>query len=162
MVKEELDELDEIEDDQEENEKSEEVEDNEESTKKENLPKKHVSQVSDDFKGIIKSYLDAYAIEDKVFGERYVNPDKNIEECCNYIVNTVKKTGKSGFSDEEVFKFARDYYVEEVSEDDLKPTSCKVVSNHHTDEVENKASKKSVAKKEKPKPSCEQLSLFDF
>lgn len=155
MVKEELDELDEMEDDQEENEDSKEVKDNEESTKK-------VSQVSDDFKGIIKSYLDAYAIEDKVFGERYANPDKNIEDCCNYIINTVKKTGKNGFSDEEVFKFARDYYVEEVSKDDLKPTSCKVVSNHHTDEVENKASKKSVAKKEKPKPSCEQLSLFDF
>lgn len=162
MKKEELEELNEMEDDQVENEESEEVEDNEESTEQENLPKKHVSQVSDDFKGIIKSYLDAYAIKDKVFGERYSNPNKNIEECCNYIVNIVKKTGKSGFSDEEVFKFARDYYVEEVDEKDLEPITCTVVSNHHTDEVGNKASKKAVAKKEKPKPSCEQLSLFDF
>lgn len=140
-------------------EELEEIEEEvEESTKKESKPK---TLVSDDFKNIIKSYLDSYSLQDKVFASRYSNPKKNVEECCNYIVNKVMATGRNGFTDDEVFKMARDYYVDEVDKKDLTPRSIKIVTNHHVDKVETQPSKKAPAKKEKAK-SCEQLSLFDL
>lgn len=147
-----VEELEEIEED------FEEVE-NEESTKKESKPK---TLVSDDFKNIIKSYLDSYSLQDKVFASRYSNSKKNIEECCNYIVNKVMATGRNGFTDDEVFKMARDYYVDEVDKKDLASRNVRIITNHHVDKVENQPSKKASAKKEKANPTCEQLSLFDF
>lgn len=110
----------------EELELEEEMEEEQPNEKKEN-PKKNVST---HFSNVIKNYLDKYALEDPTFKERYENPDKNINECCNYIINTVRESGCNGFADEEIYKIARDYYVDEIDKAKLKSSSCKVVVNH--------------------------------
>ncbi len=82
-----------------------------------------------DFERTIQSYLEKRASEDALFAERYANPKKNISDCCTYILNTVKSSGRNGFTDAEVFGMAVHYY----DEDDIKvgnPISCQVVVNH--------------------------------
>lgn len=118
-----------------EEEFDEEVEANEESTET-NTKANKKPNVSKSFIDTIQAYLNGYAVEDKVFAERYSNPDKNIEECCSYILNQVRKSGCMGFADAEIFKMARDYYVDEIDEKDLKAQSCTVVVNHQVELTE--------------------------
>lgn len=81
------------------------------------------------FEESIKSYLDArVAAGDNVLAERLSNPKKSIEECCRYICEEVRKTGRQGFADEEIYGMAIHYY----DEDDIKlgeKVDCKVVIN---------------------------------
>ncbi len=44
------------------------------------------------FKKVIKGYLDNRAANDDLFAARYNNKDKSIDECCDYIIEQVKKT----------------------------------------------------------------------
>lgn len=129
MSKEELEEIEE--------EDFEEVEEST-SSKKESKPKTNCSPV---FANTIKSYLEEYSKQDSVFAERYANPDKCIEECCNYILNTVHKTGCNGFADEEIYKMARDYYVDDIDKKDLKTVSGTVVVNHQVELTEEEKEK---------------------
>lgn len=62
------------------------------------------------FKKVIKGYLDNRAANDDLFAARYNNKDKSIDECCDYIIEQVKKTGCNGFVDEEIFGMAIHYY----------------------------------------------------
>lgn len=139
------------------------------------------------FKKVIKGYLDNRSANDDLFAARYKNSDKSIDECCNYIIEQVKKTGCNGFADEEIFGMAIHYY----DEDDTKPqcinSLCSVVVNlsDHTKEQlvqkakeefqdmylaklkENeKAKKESARRKAQEKKQKEekvgQLSLFDI
>ena len=131
-----------------EDEEMEEMEEESETTssKKESKPKTNCSPV---FVQTIKDYLDSYAQQDSVFAERYANPDKNIEECCNYIIHTVQKSGCHGFADEEVYKMARDYYVDDVDKKDLTPVGGNVVVNHQvelTEEEKAKAREEAIKK----------------
>lgn len=99
------------------------------------------------FADTIKAYLDGYAATDPIFNERYQNKDKSINECCDYIINQVKKTGRQGFADEEIFAFARGYYTDDVSADDTKSTHATVVVNHTvelTEEEKQKAHDKAL------------------
>lgn len=104
------------------------------------------------FETTIKDYLDNIAAQDKHFAERYSDEEKNIEDCCDYIIAEVKKTKRQGFSDDEIYQMARHYYLEEVG--DIERTSATVVVNRT---IEN-------LKKEKVKKVKEdgQLSLFDL
>ena len=101
-------------------------------------------KASTPFERTIQSYLDNYASQDEAFKERYNNPDKNIVECCNYIMNQVKKSGCNGFADEEIYKMARDYYVDEISKDDTKAISGTVVVNHTVELTEEEKVKARV------------------
>ncbi len=67
-------------------------------------------KASKDFERTIQSYLEKRASEDALFAERYANPKKNISDCCTYILNTVKSSGRNGFTDAEVFGMAVHYY----------------------------------------------------
>ena len=96
------------------------------------------------FEKTIKEYLDDYSSKDNVFNERYKNPDKNIVDCCNYICNKVKESGRRGFNDDEVYKMARDYYVDEISKDDTKAISGTVVVNHTVELTEEEKVKARV------------------
>ena len=87
-------------------------------------------KASTPFQKTIQEYLDNYSNTDEAFKERYSNPEKNIVDCCNYIMNQVRKSGCNGFADEEIYKMARDYYVDEISKDDTKAISGTVVVNH--------------------------------
>lgn len=100
-------------------------------------------KVSDPFKTVIEQHLSRRAENDPLFAVSYAKPNKNVADCVSYILNTVKKSGISGFTDDEVFGMAAHYY----DEDDIQPgepMSCKVVVNHTVQltEEEIKAAKK--------------------
>ncbi len=128
----------------------EEVEDTEEVSDDKNPKKeskkgskktsKSSSVVSQKFCETIKDYLDNFAKENQFFAEKYSNPKKNINECCNFIVSEVRKMVRKmnvqGLADDEVYYLARHYYEEE----DLKVDSVsglKVVVNHQIELTED-------------------------
>ena len=137
------------------------------------------------FQRVIKEFLDKRAAEDKLFAKDYQNPEKSIEKCCDFIISEVKKSGRQGFADEEIFGMDVHYY----NEDNLKYSKhqCTVVvnlSDQTKESLEKKAEeefkqakiaelrKKELAEKEQRKKKFEaqkkkdeavgQLSLFDF
>lgn len=65
------------------------------------------------FQEEIKRYLDNRAQEDEQFAVSYSKETKSIEECCNYIIQEVRKTGRIGFADEEIYSLAVHYYDED-------------------------------------------------
>lgn len=83
----------------------------------------------DHFKNIIKTHLDDRAKEDVLFAKSYQKENKNIDECCNYITNEVKKTKRQGFADEEIFNLAVHYYDEDDIKDVKKAPGYKIVVN---------------------------------
>jgi hypothetical protein len=111
-------------------------------------------KASTPFERTIQNYLENYASQDEAFKERYNNPDKNIVECCNYIMNQVKKSGCNGFADEEIYKMARDYYVDEISKDDVKAISGTVVVNHTVELTEEEKVKARVEAMKRFEEEC--------
>lgn len=80
-------------------------------------------------KQIIQSYLEERAKNDPLFACVYAKPNKNINECFDYILSEAKKRGNAVcMSDDEVFGLAVHYY----DEDDIKvskQTNCKVATS---------------------------------
>lgn len=86
--------------------------------------------VSSTFKTTIKAYLDKRAAEDELFAKTYAKENKNLDECCNYILQQVQKSGCQGFADEEIYNMAIHYYDEDGIKN-VKPVSAgKIVVNH--------------------------------
>lgn len=68
-------------------------------------------------KQAIKTYLDNRAKTDELFAVAYAKPNKNIDECFNYILGEAKKQGNAVYlPDDVVFGWAVHYY----DEDDIK------------------------------------------
>lgn len=91
---------------------------------------------SKEFQKTIKNYLDKRAAEDTLFAETLKKVNKNIEECCNYVMKCAKDGGCAGYSDDEVFRWAVHYY----DEDDIKniaPVGGKVVINQSIELTED-------------------------
>lgn len=72
------------------------------------------------FQQIIKDFLDKKAKEDKLFAKTYAKPNKNICECCQYIIEEARKQSfESGqgsvtaLPDEDVYNMAVHYYDED-------------------------------------------------
>ena len=99
---------------------------------------------TDIFKRTIHTYLVKRAANDELFAEKYDNPDKNIEDCCTYILNQVQKSGCNGFADDEIYSIAVHYYDEDNIEVG-KPINAYVVVNHV---VELTAEEKEQARKD--------------
>ena len=116
-----------------EEELEEEIEEEEEGNVQPSKPQEKKSNVSPMFKKTIKKYLDSFAAIDEPFEAKYENPDKNLDDCCNYIFNQVKKSGCCGFADDEIYQMARHYYQEEIDKNDLTPVNGKVVVNHQVE-----------------------------
>lgn len=128
-------------------------------TKKEQEQKKSApargEKVSDTFKTTIKAYLDKRAAEDELFAKTYAKENKNLDECCNYILQQVQKSGCQGFADEEIYGMAVHYYDEDDIKN-VKPVSAgKIVVNHV---VELSEAEKAEAK-EKAKADYEKGQL---
>lgn len=70
-------------------------------------------KASDSFKQTIKDYLTVRANTDELFAKSFAKPGKSIDECCNYILNTVKASGCNGFEDDEIYGIAVHYYDED-------------------------------------------------
>lgn len=87
------------------------------------------------FQDVIKDYLDKRAIEDELFAVSYAKEGKTIEECCNFILNQVQKSGCNGFADEEIYGMAVHYYDED-NLGEIKPIKGQVVVNHKVELTE--------------------------
>lgn len=70
------------------------------------------------FKMAIQSYLEKKAKEDSLFAVTYAKDNKNLDECCDYIIGEARKRGGNAvaMTDDEVFGIAIHYY----DEDDIK------------------------------------------
>ena len=100
------------------------------------------------FKETIKAYLDKLA-ESGDFALSYANPNKNLDECIDYILTQVKSSGCAGFTDDEIFGMAVHYYDEENPGEIKKGIGGQVVVNHHvelTEEEREDAKRKALDK----------------
>ncbi len=133
---------------------------------------------ADYFNQTIQAYLEQRAAEDELFAPVYANPNKNIDDCITYILNTVKESGCNGFTDEEIFSMAMHYYDEPDIEVG-KRMDMRVVVNHTvvltpeeqeqarqeamkraTDEAYNKMTARTGKSTAKKTESTNQQSLF--
>lgn len=124
-------------------------------------------QATDTFKKVISAHLESTAERDPLFADTLKKPNKNIDDCITYILNEVKKSGRNGFADEEIFGMAIHYYDEDNIEAG-KPIDCRVVVNQTIESTKNKQSdstsaksiKKANKKAAKESVSIKQSSLF--
>ena len=86
-------------------------------------------KASNHFKTTIQQYLEQRTQTDELFAVAFAKPDKNIDDCITYILNTVQKSGCNGFHDDEIYSMAVHYYDEDNIEIG-KPINGKVVVNH--------------------------------
>lgn len=121
-------------------------------------------------KQIIQSYLEERAKNNPLFASVYAKPNKNINECFDYILSEAKKRGNAVcMSDDEVFGLAVHYY----DEDDIKiskQTNYKAATSQapksdvgaapqkETDSLEKMNSRR---KRKKNESSSLQFSLFE-
>ena len=126
---------------------------------------------TDKFKETIQEYLNKRAEEDVLFAETLKKPNKNIDGCINYILQTVQKSGCSGFADSEIFGMAVHYYDEDsISNKGNVNGNMRVVVNHTielTEEEKAAAKQKAMdlaieeAKEEARKKLAEDIQLND-
>ena len=100
------------------------------------------------FEKTIRDYLDKRAKEDELFAVAYDKEEKSISECCNYILERVSKSGRNGFTDEEIYGMAVHYYDEDNIKAEAMPSNVRVVVNHK----EGKEKEKQPTDKEETKP----------
>jgi len=105
-------------------------------------------KATDSFKETIQSYLACRAATDELFAPSMSKPGKTIDDCCTYIMNTVKNSGCNGFADDEIFGMAVHYFDEDIIEVG-KPITGHVVVNHtiSLSETEQAEAKESAMKK---------------
>lgn len=123
-------------------------------------------KASNTFTKVISAHLDEVASKDPLFAETLKKPNKNITDCTNYILNEVKKSGRNGFADEEIFGMAIHYY----DEDDIKKPAAvggRVVVNRSIKSTRSSTEGKVAAKKSKkasPMDSqpANQISMFQL
>lgn len=109
---------------------------------------------SENFKSVIQKYLDDRAAQDSLFAQTLQKPNKSIDQCVDYILGEVQKSGINGFADDEIYGMAVHYY----DEDDItvsKPSGGRVVVNQSLpadcNNSERGAAKKPAEKPAKPK-----------
>ena len=101
------------------------------------------------FKEAIKSYLDERAGTDELFAKSYAKENKNLDECCSYIMGEARKRGNAvAMSDTEVFGLAVHYY----DEDDIKvnklPAAARAVASASSQSVKLTEEAKKKAREE--------------
>jgi hypothetical protein len=115
-------------------------------------------KTTDVFKETIKGYLDNRAAEDPLFAEKYKNEKKNVDNCCTYILNEVKKSNRNGYADAEIFGMAMHYYDEENINPGNPEKNVRVVVNR-TIEAEKKE-KKEARKAAKKLPAKNETNII--
>lgn len=76
----------------------------------------------------IMAMLQERAITDEVLNAALQKEDKNITDCCNYIINWVMKDGGKGYPDDVILGQAIHYYLEDDI-NESKEVNCRVVVN---------------------------------
>lgn len=89
-----------------------------------------------EFQKVIKAYLDEFASKDAEFAKKYAEKaeklngiDKAIAHCCNYICSEVRRTGRQGFADSEIYGMAV-HFIDEPELTAGKGVNAHVVVNH--------------------------------
>ena len=89
-----------------------------------------------EFEKVIKTYLDDFASKDAEFSNKYAEKaaklggiDAVIKQCCNYICREVKKSGRQGFADAEIYGMAV-HFIDESELTAAKGVNGQVVVNH--------------------------------
>lgn len=83
---------------------------------------------SENFIEAIRQYLDSRAESDSLFAIRYADPSKSVEECCQFIINEVKRQGVTVMTNDEVYSLACHYFDGDCTADEIgSPLNCKVV-----------------------------------
>ena len=109
-------------------------------------------KTTEHFKEVIEAHLNIVASKDLVFAEKMKNESKSIDDCIQYILNEVQKSGCNGFVDAEIFGMAIHYYDE--SEIDIgKPIEANVIVNRS---IPTDAPKREVKARVKVKPQTQQ------
>ena len=104
---------------------------------------------------------------DTNFAINFINTKKKIEYC-TYIINQVRKTGRQGFSVEEIYSMAIHYYQEDNIEVGKRTGNCQVVVNRPLDapiRQETQAGQTQIlrtSRAKKVQTPNNQTSLFDF
>ena len=125
------------------------------------------------FNEAIKAYLDQRAKEDSLFATSYAKTNKNLGECCDYIIGEAKKRGGRAvaMTDNEVFGLSVHYYDEDdikikkqsnykvATSNTSKPSKKKQVSEQPLPKEE--APNYTKRKKKEQKSSFTQFLLFD-
>lgn len=137
-----------------------------------------MSKDNNSFKAVIKSYLEKRAEADTLFATSYAKKNKNLDECCNYILGEAKKRGNAvAMTDEEVFGLAVHYYDEDNIKINKVSGNSKILSPAKVEltEADKKAAHESAIKrlteeqyqllkkkpaKKKETPEVQQMSLF--
>jgi len=81
------------------------------------------------FKKAILKELTKRAQTDPLFLNRFILETKNIDDCMKYILNTVEKSGRQGFADDEIFGMAMHYYQEDDIDVGNGMPNCKIIVN---------------------------------
>lgn len=76
----------------------------------------------------IMALLQERAVTDEVLNDALHKEDKNITDCCNYIIEWVMKDGGKGYPDDVIVGQAIHYYLEDGLEKP-KASNCRVVVN---------------------------------
>lgn len=114
-------------------------------------------KATDSFTEIISAHLQERAQADPLFAKTLEKENKNIDACITYILATVKKSGRNGYTDDEVFGMAVHYYDEDNIEVPATRPNAKVVTNRAEAATSRKKGKKAASKS---KVSEKQISLF--
>lgn len=91
--------------------------------------------VSKSFKATIEKYLLAHCEKEPAFKKKMDREDKNLDDCCTYILNQVKDSKAEGFTDSEIYGMALHYYDEDKI-DIGKAIDMQVKVNHHVELTE--------------------------
>ena len=104
------------------------------------------------FKQVIQSYLEQRAKKDSLFAISFAKSNKNIDECCNYIIGEARKLGGNAvcMSDDEVFGLAVHYYDEDNIKVGKQSGYKAAASNIKNPKKEQQLSKQPLPKEETP------------
>ena len=96
------------------------------------------------FEKTIEKYLQEKAANDTLFAVKFANENKNLQECCSFIVSEVRKKNEKNsrvvcMTDEEVYGLAVHYYDEDDIQISDEMEGVNVVSSD--DAIANRAEK---------------------
>lgn len=101
-------------------------------------------KVSEAFKAAVLGFVQSQTLRDESFARRVELPEKSVEECCLYILSEVRKSGRMGFHDDEIFGMVVHYYIEDDVQVCDAPECCVVVNT----EVELTEEEKAEARRQ--------------
>lgn len=120
------------------------------------------------FEKIIKAYLDKKAASEPDFAVTYAKENKNIHDCCSYIISEAEKQAKTegsgrvcAMSDEQAYSLAVHYYDEDdIVINEAAREKCKIDANQAEQKTveEKKGAKRK--KKAESKPEYVSIKLF--